>query len=126
MLIFEHLGAFKAVHDCVKALYPEIEPVPIIVEPSDTVRKVAVLEGVNEDKGKYKVLVGVVPDKGVNAHNFAIGLAQIVYRVKYGEFIIDALHGENEPVAAKNYSDIIGHITNYLNDAMFISNLIIE
>ena len=126
MLIFEHLGAFKAVHDCVKAIYPEIESVPIVVETNNDVRKVAVLEGADEDQGKYKILINVSPDKGINAYNFATGLAQIVYRVQYGEFVLDTLHGENEVTGAKYYNDIVKRITNLMNNTMFINNFIIE
>lgn len=126
MLLFEHLGAFQAAYECAKKLYPEIETIPIIVQPDEKISRVAVLEGTDEDKGKYKILIRVTSEKGMNAYSFSVGLAQIIFRVKYGNFVLDSMSDGNPNKVANDYNDIIDSITKRLNDIMFINNLIIE
>lgn len=129
MLIFENLGAFKAIHECAKQLYPEITLVPVVIELSESVTRVVVLEGTDEDTGKYKIVLKIVPDKSLNEHNFTVGLAQVIFRVKYGVYVLDALRGElkgESANAAKNYNLIIDSITEKLNNTMYINNLICE
>lgn len=86
MLVIEHYGTFKTVHDCAKNIYPEIKPIPILIERDINIENISVAEGFNEDSGRYKIIIPVSTDKRINVRLFANGLSQIIFKVKHGKF----------------------------------------
>ena len=126
MLLIQHLGPIQAAYNCAKKVCPELETTTVYVEITDKVKKVTVLEGDEEDEGKYKILINVSTDKGINAHNFTVGIAQVAFRLRYGEFVIDALRGPGGATAANDYNQLIDAITEELNNTPYISNVIYE
>ena len=87
MLIFEDTLLFQNIYDVTKHLYPEsIYPI-ITVEFGNCKENVQLLEGYDEDKGKYKIVVNPQEDKDILASLFISGMAMLVYHLKSGGYV---------------------------------------
>ena len=87
MLVFEHIAMFEAIYDVTKKLYPEIMDVTVTVGYAPCRENVQLLEGYDEDKGKYKIVINPQEDKIIVGSLFVSGMAMLVYHLKSGGYV---------------------------------------
>lgn len=114
MLIFEKIPMFKSIYDCAKQIYPELVDAQIVVDYVDTTVGVQLLEGTDEDAGKYKIIVdNHGDDMTIIATFFIAGLAMLVYRLKTGEYVHPII--DEQKALTSEYSEIVKKLTNAYN-----------
>lgn len=105
MLIFANVALFESIYDCAKKLYPELNDTFILVDYTDSKTGVLLLEGTDEDAGKYKIAVCTSEDERVNASFFIGGLSMLIYKLKYDKFVHPA-SSDTEFVPDERYKEI--------------------
>ena len=110
MLIFEKIPMFKAIYDCAKKIYPELEEANIVVDFTTTTDGVQLLEGTEEDAGKFKIAVNNSDDIQIVGSFFMAGLTMLVYYLRTG----DHVHPITDEYKARHseYSNIADAIAN--------------
>lgn len=95
MLIFENIAMFETIYDSAKKCYPELRETMIVVGYTDSSSGVLLLEGTEEDTGKYKIAINASGDDDkTTATFFMAGLAMVVYRLKYDSYVHPLAEGE--------------------------------
>lgn len=87
MLVFEDIAMFESIYDITKELYPEIEDIVVTVGYGVCKENVQLLEGYDEDKGKYKIVIHPQEDKVIKGSLFVSGMAMLVYHIKSGGYV---------------------------------------
>lgn len=88
MLIFENVALFEAIYDAAKPHFPELQNAMVVVGYTDSKSGVLLLEGTEEDAGKYKIAINPSgDDEKITATFFMAGLAMLVYRLKYDTYV---------------------------------------
>lgn len=110
MLIFENVAMFEAIYDAAKKCYPELRETMIVVGYTDSSSGVLLLEGTEEDAGKYKIAINSSGDDDkITATFFMAGLAMLVYRLKYDNYV-HPLAGD-EFAINDEYKEILSTLT---------------
>ena len=87
MLVFENIAMFEAIYDSVKKIYPELVNTIIVVDYAESKAGVQLLEGIDDDAGKYKIAISPSEDQKVLASFFMGGLAMLVYKLKNNHYV---------------------------------------
>lgn len=120
MLVFENITMFEAIYDSAQTVYPEIKDLIIVVGFTESENGVMLLEGQNEDIGKFKILINSDnDDQKLTATYFMAGLSMVVYKLKYNDFVqptIDNL----------NYKEIMDNIVASFMDTPYRGEYVYE
>lgn len=87
MLIFDNVAMFEAIYDVAKKLYPVLVDTIITVGYAETNAGVLLLEGFDEDAGKYKIAVSPSDDTKVLASFFIGGLSMLVHKLTTDKYV---------------------------------------
>lgn len=87
MLVFDNVAMFEAIYDSVKKIYPILVDTIIVVDYAESKAGVMLLEGTDEDAGKYKIAISPSDDKKVLASFFMGGLAMLIYKLTHQKYI---------------------------------------
>jgi hypothetical protein len=86
MFTFEYEELFKEVYAKAEEQNPEIKDVVIVVN-THCPEGVSVGKGVDENQGQYRISChGDDADPSYTISSFALGLAMVIYDIKYGEY----------------------------------------
>jgi len=87
MLVFDNVAMFEAIYDSVKKTYPELVNTVIVVGYAESKAGVMLLEGTDEDAGKYKIAITPSDDQKVLASFFMGGLAMLIHKLRYNKYV---------------------------------------
>lgn len=87
MLIFQYSDMFQDIYEKVVEKYPEIKDVVIVVNTHCTEGGVSVGKGIGENEGQFIIsCCGSNDNPSYVLSGFALGLAMVIFDLKYGEF----------------------------------------
>lgn len=119
MLKPEYGDIFQALYDRAEELNPEIKNVPILYN-TNSEKGVEIGKGTQEDEGTYRISCeknDSNPDYTISS--FALGLALVIYDVKYGEYDYN-----NMTAAERARFDTIFH--EFFHESVSIENIEIQ
>jgi hypothetical protein len=87
MLVFDNVAMFEAIYDSAKKTYPELVDTIITVGYTETKAGVLLLEGTEEDAGKYKIAISPSGDEKVLASFFMGGLAMLIHKLRHNTYV---------------------------------------
>lgn len=104
MLIFENVSVFEAIYDVAKRIYPELKDTVIVVGHTSSDSGVLLLEGKDDDAGKFKIVVNTENDNEQTvATYFMGGLAMLIHKLKYNNYATPMEQG----VVNKEFEEIM-------------------
>jgi hypothetical protein len=109
MLVLENVAMFEAIYDATKKIYPIISDTIIVVGYADIRAGVQLLEGTEDDTGKYKIAVAPSDDNQILASFFMGGLAMLIYKLKYDKYV-HPVSQDTEFKPDDNYKEILDNI----------------
>ena len=122
MLMFENVAMFEVIYDSVKNVYPELKDTIIVVGFMEDNKGVMLLEGTEEDAGKYKIAMTPNDDVRLTVTFFISGLSMLVYKLRYGEYI----QSINQCIDNENYKNILDTITESLEAVSYKGEYVYE
>lgn len=114
MLVFENVEMFKAIYDSAKTIYPELQGETIVVGYANINAGVQLLEGTNEDEGKYKIVMVPDDDMKIMASFFIGGLSMLVYKLKSNTYTHPIVNPDNA-----EYKEIFDNIVTAFSDVPY-------
>lgn len=88
MLILENVAMFEAIYDAAKKHYPELQETMVVVGHTSSNSGVLLLEGTDEDAGKFKIAVNTEnDDENITATFFMAGVAMLVYKLRFQAYV---------------------------------------
>lgn len=119
MLIFENVALIEAMYDSAKKAYPQLQDTTIFVGYGETNVGVSVLEGTDEDAGKYKIVVSPSDNERLAAAYFISGLSILIYKLTHGEEGYVHPIDDNTLQVNEDYQVIFKNMANAFNEAEY-------
>ena len=87
MLVFQYNDMFQDIYEKAAEKYPEIKNIVIVVNTHCTEGGVSVGKGIGENEGQFLIsCCGSNDNLSYVLSGFALGLAMVIFDLKYGEF----------------------------------------